>query len=89
MNKWNTYIHKRLYNKIALRIVTANNYDVEYDRYILDLQDGFVFYYLLTGKIVKEQQKNGYTERICYFRNEDTPYQLIDKIKALLNEIKL
>ncbi len=90
MNKLNELRHKRLYNKIVKIIIDQKNYDNEYNRYILDLKDGFLFYYLLTGKIVRETPLNGFAyHREVIFKDSETPYQLIDKIKALLNEIKL
>lgn len=81
--------HKLLYYRIVRMIKRWNNYDKGYNRYILDLNDGYLFYYNLTGKIVREKPLNGIeTERKVIFKDCDTPYQLTPYLRELLTEIQ-
>jgi len=79
---------KILYNKIVSIITGAKNYDESYNRYILDLINGYLFLYLSTGKIVREKTKSFHSTKKVIFRDAVTPFQTIDYLKKLLKEIR-
>jgi len=79
---------KILYNKIAKTISSDGNYDAPYNRYILDLQDGYLFLYLSTGKIVREKTKALNSARKVIFRDAVTPFQTVADLHQLLKEIR-
>jgi hypothetical protein len=74
---------KNIYNKIKRIIQTPNRYDEQKNRYILDLEHGFLFYYPDTGKVLHQKESRLKT----IFRNENTCWVLEPELKELLTKI--
>ena len=62
---------------------TPKRYDEQKNRYILDLEHGFLFYYPDTGKILHQTERRLKT----IFRDKKTCWVLESELKELLNQI--
>lgn len=75
---------QKYYDRIVKRIEADNNYDVSKKRFISDINDGYLFYYPETGKILLSQNNQFKT----IFRYKDVCWVLRPQLKQLLTQLE-
>jgi hypothetical protein len=77
-----TFKERMIYRQIKAAILSKKdlNHFRGQKRYVLDLLEGFLFYYPETGKIL-------HSDKGLIFRDRNTCWSLLPELKELLNQI--